>query len=399
MITKECPVPASFKDMIGNIIFLTIIFFLTFISRFIFAPLMPTISRELGLSFSQSGSIFLIGSVGVFIGSLGSGFVSSRLNHRRTLILSLFGVGLALLACAFTTSLWTIMATMIILGMAAGLQLPSNIAIITAIVGRKDWGKALSVQQMAPPLSLILGPLLSVIMLTLFSWRVPLSSIALMALIMGFVMIRFGKFGGFPGDQPNISIAKLILKEKAFWIMILLFSLGIGGQVGVYAMLPLYLVSEKGLSQDLANTLIGLSQISALFMTFLAGWVSDRIGEKRAIVLFLTISGLFTVLLGLLSGFWLKIVIFLQPALIVCYFPAGFAALSRIVQPNLRSLVSAWAPPAAFILGGGLFPAGLGYMGQVYSFGIGIALGGCIIIAGSLLTTFLRLIDQLEEGC
>jgi NNP family nitrate/nitrite transporter-like MFS transporter len=288
---------------------------------------------------------------------------------------------------------------MIILGMAAGLQLPSNIAIITAIVGRKDWGKALSVQQMAPPLSLILGPLLSVIMLTLFSWRVPLSSVALMALIMGFVMIRFGKFGGFPGDQPNISIAKLILKEKAFWIMILLFSLGIGGQVGVYAMLPLYLVSEKGLSQDLANTLIGLSQISALFMTFLAGWVSDRIGEKRAIVLFLTISGLFTVLLGLLSGFWLKIVIFLQPALIVCYFPAGFAALSRIVQPNLRSLVSAWAPPAAFILGGGLFPAGLGYMGQVYSFGIGIALGGCIIIAGSLLTTFLRLIDQLEEGC
>ena len=216
---------------------------------------------------------------------------------------------------------------------------------------------------------------------------------------MGFVMIRFGKFGGFPGDQPNISIAKLILKEKAFWIMILLFSLGIGGQVGVYAMLPLYLVSEKGLSQDLANTLIGLSQISALFMTFLAGWVSDRIGEKRAIILFLTISGLFTVLLGLLSGFWLKIVIFLQPALIVCYFPAGFAALSRIVQPNLRSLVSAWAPPAAFILGGGLFPAGLGYMGQVYSFGTGIALGGCIIIAGSVLTTFLKLIDQLEDGC
>ena len=399
LIAKDCPVPESFKNMIGPILFLTTIFFITFISRFIFAPLMPNISHDLGLSHGQAGSIFLVGSVGVFIGALSSGFISSRFNHRRTLVLSLFGVGIALFACASLSSLWTIRACMLVLGMAAGLQLPSNMATITAIVGREDWGKALAVQQTAPPLSLILGPLLSVILLAWFSWRIPMAGIAVLALVVGFVLFRFGKFGDFPGDKPNISLAKQILTQKAFWIMVVLFALGIGGQVGVYAMLPLYLVNERGLDQDLANTIIGLSQVSALFMTFIAGWITDRLGEKRAIVLFLIVSGIGTILLGVLSGSWLKVVVFIQPALAVCYFPAGFAALSRIVQPNLRSLVSAWATPTAFILGGGLFPTMLGYMGEVYSFGAGIAIAGSIIILGSGLTIFLKLIDKLEEGC
>ncbi len=399
MIAKDCPVPESFNNMIGNIIFLTIIFFLTFISRFIFAPLMPAISQTLNLTHGQAGSIFLVGSVGVFIGALSSGFVSSRINHRRTLVISLFGVGIALLACTILASLWTIRVCMVILGIAAGLQLPSNIATITAIVGKDDWGKALAVQQTAPPLSLILGPLLSVVLLAWFSWRIPLAGIAVLALMVAFGLSRFGKFGDFPGDKPNISLVKQILAQRAFWIMVILFSLGIAGQVGVYAMLPLYLVNERGLDQNLANTLIGLSQISALFMTFFAGWVTDRLGEKRAITLFLLASGFGTILLGIAPGPWLKIIVFIQPALGVCFFPAGFAALSRIVQPYLRSLVSAWAAPTAFILGGGIFPTMLGYMGEVYSFGIGISITGCIIIVGSGLTFLVKLIDQLEEGC
>ena len=128
-------------------------------------------------------------------------------------------------------------------------------------------------------------------------------------------------------------------------------------------MMPLYLISERGMLQESANMLIGLSQISALFMTFFAGWVTDKIGEKKAIFIFLLLSGGVTLLLGLASGLWLKVVVFLQPALIVCFFPAGFAALSRIVQPNLRSLATAWVTPSAIVLGGGLFPPVAGIHG------------------------------------
>jgi NNP family nitrate/nitrite transporter-like MFS transporter len=385
--------------MVGTVIFLTILFFLTFISRFIFAPLMPTIGQDLALSPSQAGSIFLVGSFGVLIASFLSGFVSSKINHRGSLILSLVITGLALLACAFASSLQWLQVFFFFIGIAAGINLPSNIATITAMVNPQDWGKALSVQQLGPPLSLVLGPLLAVAFLAWFSWRTALMSLGVLCILVAMAYWRFGKCGDFPGDAPKPSLLRELLTTRPFWVMVVLFAFAMGGQVGVYTMLPLYLVTDHGMDRDSANTLVGLAQISGLFMTFVAGWVSDKIGVKKAMAIFLIAAGIATVLLGSLSGIGLKVIIFLQPAVGVCFFPAAFSALSRIVQPNMRSLAAAFAPPTAFLLGGGLFPVALGYMGQTYSFGLGISLAGCIIIAGSVLVFFIRLLEKIEDGC
>jgi len=399
MSNKTCPSPEPLRSVIGTIIFLTILFFLSFIGRFIFVPLMPSISNNLGISPSQAGSIFLFGSLGVAIGSFGSGFVSSRIDHRGSLIISILGCGIVLTVCAFLSSLFAVRFAMVLLGIAAGMNLPSSTAIIAAIVNRPDWGKAMAIHQTAPPLSLILGPLLSVLLLQWTSWRIILAFIAMMTIFTALVMIWFGKFGNFPGDQPSVLNMKLVFSNISFWIMIALLAFGISGHVGIYTMIPLYLISEQGMDAKLANTLVGLSQISTFFMSFFGGWITDRLGEKRTIVLFLLITGSVMVSLGILSGTWLKVVLFLEPAAAVCFFPAAFAALSRIVQPNIRSLATSWAMPIAFIIGGGIFPTALGYMGETFTFGLGISIMGILIMLGSSLVIFLGLLDQLEEGC
>ncbi len=399
MSGKSCPVPETFQSMFWSILYLTLVFFLTFISRFIFSPLLPVISGELNISTGQAGSIFLISSIGFFIGALSSGFVSSRINHKGTLTLSIFSVSIALVICISFTSLATIRLAMLVIGIAAGFNLPSITAIITAIVSRPDWGKALAVQQLAPPSSLILGPLLVVFVLNWFSWRVLMGGIAVFVFLIAITLLKIAKVGDFPGDAPRVSLARFILSQRSFWILIVLFALGMGGQIGVYAMMPLYLVKERGMDAGTANTFVGTAQISALFMTFFAGWVTDKIGEKKAIGIFLLTSGIVTALLGVMSGPWLKVMVFLQPALIACYFPPGFAALSRIVQPDYRSLATSWVTPTALVLGGGLLPTALGYMGEAYSIGAGISLAGILIIMGFPLAFYLKLIDKMEDGC
>jgi NNP family nitrate/nitrite transporter-like MFS transporter len=157
---KECPIPEPFKANIGPILFIAALFFLNFLGRLIFAPLMPTIEQELGLTHSQAGSLFLMISLGFFVAQICSGFISSRVNHKRTLVLSILGVGLTQLLFSVTSFLWIIRGLLFMLGMAAGLHMPSAIATITAMVNRKDLGKALAVHQIAPPLGLVLGPLL-----------------------------------------------------------------------------------------------------------------------------------------------------------------------------------------------------------------------------------------------
>ena len=399
VIDKECPIPEPFKENLGRILFLAALFFLTFIGRFIFAPLMPVIEKEMSVSHVQAGSLFLTMSLGFFVAQICSGFVSSRIKHKGTLVISTLGVGLALLVFRLTSSLWVIRGVLFVLGMASGLHVSSAIATITAMVHRQDWGKALAVHQTAPPLSVVLGPLLVILLLGMISWQNILAILGGISVVVGLAFIRYGRCGAFSGHAPRLADLKFVISRRSFWIMVILFAFAMGSSMGIYTMLPLFLVNERGYEPDLANTLVGLSRISGLFMAFVAGWFTGRLGEKRFIFAVMLTTGITTIMLGALSGTWLAVTIFVQPAIVGCYFTAGFAALARIVQPNYRNMAASFITATAFLIGGGLLPTAIGFMGETYSFGLGIALIGCLTLVTSWLVVFLELIEKLEDGC
>jgi NNP family nitrate/nitrite transporter-like MFS transporter len=237
-------------------------------------------------------------------------------------------------------------------------------------------------------------------MLTVFTWNTTLLWVAGIGVVLGLIfLVAFGGIGAFPGDPPHPAMVKPVFSTRSFWVMILLFALGMGAQVGVYTMLPLYLTQERGMTTAQANTILGLANIAPLAMVFVSGWVATKIGLKRTMTLFLSLTGLMVMLVGILSGPAMVVSIFLMAALAVGFFAPGFASLSRIVQPNLRSLAAGFAPPIAFLLGGGLLPLALGYFGQSASFSLGIAIAGATILVGSAATLFLRLLTNLGEGC
>lgn len=399
-MAKACPTPMPFRAVVGTVVVVTLLFFFTFISRFVFSPLFPAISQDLGLKSGQAGALFLLGSVGVLIGASTAGVVSARLTHRGTMLLSVLGMAAVLVGAHFAASLWTLRAVFIVLGMFAGIQLPSSVATITAIVKPEDWSMALSVQQMGPPLSLLVGPLIAAGLLTVFAWNTAILWVAGLGVVLALIFLfGFGGIGAFPGDRPSPAMVKPVMATRSFWVMIFLFALGMGAQVGVYTMLPLYLTQERGMSAGHANTILGLSNIGPLAVVFLSGWITKRIGPRPTMTLFLSITGVMVLLVGLLSGPAMVVCIFLMAALAVGFFAPAFASLARIVQPTMRSLAAGFAPPIAFLLGGGLLPAGLGYLGQTASFSLGITITGAVILVGSSATLLLRLLTDLEEGC
>lgn len=399
-MAKACPTPQPFRSVIGTVIVVTLLFFYTFMARFIFSPLFPAIGKDLGLQPGQAGSLFLIGALGMLVGSYSAGLVSARLTHRRTLILSVVAMSVVLVGAYFASSLWSLRAVFIVLGFFAGIQAPSSIATITGTVRQEDWGAALSVQQMAPPLSLVAGPLLVAALLTAFSWNEALLWVAGLGIVLALVFIfAFGGIGAFPGDIPSLKHIRPVFSTRSFWVMIFLFALGMGAQVGIYTMLPLYMTQEKGMTEGYANTILGLANIAPLAVVFFSGWVVTKIGPRPTMALFLSLTGVMVVLVGLLSGAAMVVCIFLMAALAVGFFAPAFAALSRIVQPTMRSLAAGFGPPLAFLLGGGLLPMGLGYLGETASFSLGITITGAVIVVGSSATLLLRLLTELDEGC
>ena len=389
---------SSFWSQAKPIFFLVAIFLLNFISRIIFSPLLPTIEKELGIGHGQAGFFFFLISAGYLSGLLGSGFLSSRTNHRFTILISGIGIGAALLLLSGSSSLGSMRAGLYALGLAAGLYMPSAIATITALVDQRHWGKAIAIHELAPNLAFFTGPFVAELFLRHSTWRAALAVLGVASVVITLAYSRYGKGGRFAGESPASNAFGVLVRTPAFWIMVILFGMGVSSTVGIYAMLPLYLVSDRHVEATWANTVTALSRSYGPVFGILGGWASDRLGPKRTMVVSLIITGVLTLLLGLVADGWISAVVIVQPALAVWFFPAGFAALAVIAPPQARNLAVGFTIPVGYLIGGGAIPTFIGFMGDAAFFSLGFTITGVLISAAGLLAISLNLPGTAKAG-
>ena len=368
------------------IAFLTAIFYLNFVSRVILGPFLPVVESELGLGHAEAGSLFFFIQIGYATGLLGSGLLSWRFTHRRTIVISSLGVGIAMLGLSRSGSLNEIRFWLALLGGAAGLYLPSGIATITHLVDEAHWGKALAVHELAPSLGFTTAPLLAEWLYGSISWRGVFSVLGFVAVFLSGCFAFAGRGGALRGEPPRLESIARIMRNPSMWVMGCLFAVGIGPGIGLYGMTPLFLVSGVGLSWETANTITGLSRIPGLFVIFFAGWLTDRIGDRRTLMLVLASTGLLTIALGLFLGPSLTpLFIFLQAAAGVLFFPPAFVATSRLVPPHMRNLAISLATGMGIVVGGGGAPWLIGYLAEVATFSTAFALIGIVTLSSPLL--------------
>lgn len=372
--------PVSYAA-VTTVFLLTSVFFFNFLGRLNLAPFMVQLENEFGISHSQAGQLFLIISFGYGSALFLSGFVAKKLRHSGTVILSSGIMGITLILLYFTPSLVWLKILLFFLGCTGGLYLPSGITIITAVLSSRHWGKGLAVHEIAPNASFILAPAIAAAVEGLFTWREVFLFLGFGSMLTAAAFARFGRGGNFPGQAPNPKNILSMLKSGKLWILACLFTAGVSITFGSFSMLPLYLVTEHGLSKAWANQLVSFSRIPCFFVALGSGLLIDRIGAKPTIILALSTAGILTLTLGVLQNQLLQIAVLLQPLLAVTFFPAGFAGLSQIFDSECRSLAVSLIIPLAFISGTGLIPTGLGWFGDQGMFRLAFIIHGLIILS------------------
>lgn len=390
--TSSCAPSASLRTAMPWLLAVAGMFFLNFGARVIFPPLFPAIEAEMGFTHAQAARMLLVFSVGYSVSLFFSGAMASRMQHRTLVCVSTLGMGLVMFLAGLCHEEWLLYLSLLFFGVLGGWYLPSGLATLTSLVAPQHYGRAMAIHEVAPNLSFILTPLMAEAVMRVADWRMVLMLFGAMMMVAALVFYRWGRGGEFCGAPLRLANARQLVRRPTFWVLLLLFSAAVGASMGPYAMLPLFLHEIHHYTRSQANELLAISRLSGPVMVLFAGVATDRLGARRTIALYLACSGLTTAALGYAHGSWLVAAVVAQPLSSVIFFPAGFAYISRLFPEKDRSLVVSLIIPAAIVIGNGLVPLALGWMGDRHWFHLGFYCIGAILCAG------LFLVHLLEES-
>ena len=384
-----------FRNRLAPLLFMTAIFLFNFLARFIWGPLLVPIEKDLGLSHTGAGSLFFLITIGYMAGLLFSGFISKRISHPQTIGYSCVSCGVVLAGASMSNSWLQLSISLVLVGFTTGIYLPSAIPTLTYALAPGDYGKAYSFHEISPSLCFIIGPVLAEVMLRHYPWEKVLQPVAVGIFTLGVLYLARPITGRIYGEAPSMKSVLRVLSERRYWFLLFIFMLAAGANVGVYAMLPLYLQAGRGLDQTTANTLLSISRIAAIFSPFLVGWATDRFGPGKVLTLIIFFNGLATATLGAASVPLFRVALFVQPMLSTAFFPPIWTIMSTIVDPRARNLGVSLIVPPAFIMGAGVLPTMIGAFGDAGMFPAGFVLWGVLTFASfGLIRHTLRSEDR-----
>jgi NNP family nitrate/nitrite transporter-like MFS transporter len=374
-------------------IFLLFIFwglwFLNSSSRLVLSPLLPIIEDELVITHALAGSLFFYMSVGLTISVFMAGWISKHIGYKRSIIYSFIALVFVFICFRYAQTYYYFAACSFLLGFTSGIYLPCSVPLITSIISRKNWGKALAFHDTAPSSSFLAIPILVAFVLRFYHWK---SFFIMLSGACALFIVFFWVFAPDPRPkEEKRSRYATVLRRTDFWIITILWIMAVIATAGIYSVIPLFLVKEKGMQLGLANTIFGISRGGGVVATILVGFLIDRFAVKKLLFIILFITGLATVGIALAQVLWVLVgTLIIQGTLSVAFFPAAVTAISTITHLDERSTFVGLILAVGGIIGIGLVPVGLGAVADIWNFQIGILALGVLIMVSCVLIRGLR---------
>lgn len=388
----------DFRQALPALFLLTSVFFLTFLSRIIFSPLLPLLEKELEIRHSQGASLFLGVSIGYVVTILLAPFLSVRIGNRKTIACAGVGCGLMLVLFSFCHTLASCQIVSVCVGLMAGLYLPSGMATIVELAPASYLTRGMAIHELAPNLGFVIAPLISSLLVSFFGWRTGVQ-------LLGWMFVLWGAGYGWYGydctrlQQPlNLRLACALFRRILFWRITLMLCFAVSSTIGIYSMLPLLLVNEQSMGTEEANTLVAVSRLGSIIMPLVGGWLGDRFGNGRIVVAVLFVTGLLTVPLGFLQEWRLIACVILQPLIAVMFFPCCFALFATLGEQEQKGMAISLGIPIGFLVGGGVLPLLIGTIGDLFGLRTGVMTVGVMMSVVAVLAGSSRELLKRTRG-
>ena len=266
----------------------------------ILGPLAPEMARDLGLSKAQLGPIFSANLLGQCIGLVTLPLLVGRMGHRRVVLLSLLGIGIAQSATALVDGSAALFWVRLLTGVFLGGCLPSGLAIVTGVAPPERRGLAIMVLFTGYGLGATVAGLLASAFLQAGGWRAAMVAAGAACLVMAALAWRHLSVPAIAEQDLEIKNREPQPVARAWEIVapryllgtLMLWALFISMLTISYCLnswLPTLLV-EVGRDERFAAMSVSVFSLGGIISALGIGALIDRFGAIRTLVSAILIS-------------------------------------------------------------------------------------------------------------
>lgn len=359
--------------------------------------LLPVLAQAFGLSYSQIGVIRAANNTAMSLFEIPSGMLSERLGERTLLVFGLICAGTGYLSLAAAPGFALVLFSLFLAGFGAAFQHALSSSVISTTFEGGGRRAALGIYNSSGDVGkLAFTGCFSLAIGMGVAWRGVAGGFGLMALTAAavlFFILRQLDVGSRPpaaviaGPAPR-KTGWGIRSSTGFAALAVIVFLDIAVQSGFLTFVP-FLMIEKQVPAGLAAFAVVLTLAGGIFGKFVCGFLAERIGVIRSLVVVesLTAVGVVAVLLApTLAAFLLLPVLglVLQGSSSITYGTVG-----DLVQGDRQSrgfaAIYSIASSAAIVA-----PIGLGLIGDRYGLVPAMLTMACVVLLPLPLCALLR---------
>ena len=302
--------------------------------------LLPYIREDLGLSYTEAGSLISIFHASSFVANVGSGAVVDITGRRvLTQVIALaVGAG-ALVSVGLADGIWLLVGMLVIIGSTNNLWHPAAIAFLSKAYPQTR-GYALSIHTLGASVGDTLAPLAAGVLLTGLTWQGAASLNALPAFVVAAVLFaalgrhekvehrHTGADGQGLGFRAYLSGVGQLFKDRTVVGLCTMAGFRSMCQNGLLTYVPMLLKDVFGFGPVLLGAGLTALQVGGMIGGPVAGVASDKIGRRPIVLAGLVIT----------TGVVLAATTIDQPALVIAVLAVLGCTLFAV-----RPVIHGWA--------------------------------------------------------